>query len=917
MNWQISVFAFCFITGAWNKDIKETNLPPKNQPSNWKIIGTNWQPTTSNLVVSFCRTIDEVSTMMPGFWPIGDAKRVFLTIKTESRSECKTNITDNRDCQVSIAYSRVTSDAPIQEFNNKNATRFPEDTFFNSSTSALRTGVLSIDNVTDFTGLQFGFEITSFCGFIRSWQLTYYQCPRVSENLVNFNQTSAPDSYKQVEEVFGECTNFAALEIGSDRPKMECFTNGTYNIIGRCVCDAGYTNETTGTSCSPCDRQTFKASRGNVPCQACGRDTKEGVVPRTTCACKEGYFKRSNESNQVDADCFKPPEAPTNLQSQTSQPNEAQLSWTASIPGSDAQGDYVILCLNCPKAFMVNQRTSGTSITLTGLAAFASYKIQITKENEVTRSTGQSRPAEVTFTTQKGDPTIIQDVVNETLSDGTVKFTWKEPFGRGGDDISYVVTYGDTTLRLTELTFNIETDTQDRTYNVEIYAQATVNGVLRKGESYKTTITVNGGIPLGIALAIAFGIMVFVIVALVAAFCFWKRRNPAYLQVVRMPDGTVKLPSRFYSGGKVYVDPKTYPDVDDAVTEFAFEIQQDELKLGERIGEGEFADVYKGVLFRSGKDYQVAVKMLKPSSTKKDREDFLSEAAILGQFNDPNVVVLRGVILKEQPNAIILEYMMHGSLDTYLQNHDMQFTSIELLEMGRGVASGMKYLSEMGFIHRDLAARNILVGENRVCKIADFGMSMEILMDDSVESLSGRIPVRWTAPEAIQFKKFTTASDVWSYGIVLWEIMSYGERPYWNWTNYEVLEKVSSGYRLPLPMSCPSVVHDLMLCCWTKDRTRRPLFGVIRDRLDAWIRHPDLLEGSTVIELDDNLDYTVMQTINKWLEAIGMGRYAKNFIEQGFATPRQILLLTSDDLERLGIGPMDHRKRILKAIHNT
>jgi len=385
-----------------------------------------------------------------------------------------------------------------------------------------------------------------------------------------------------------------------------------------------------------------------------------------------------------------------------------------------------------------------------------------------------------------------------------------------------------------------------------------------------------------------------------------------------MEDGTVKVPSRFYNNGKIYIDPKSYNHVDDAVNDFAFEIDRNDLKVGDMIGEGEFANVYRGHLFKDGKQRDVAIKKLKSDASKRDRDDFLSEAAILGQFSDPNVIMLEGVILQDEPNAIILEFMAHGALDKYLQENDMQFSTNQLLEMARGIASGMKYLSEMGFVHRDLAARNVLVNEQKVCKVADFGMSLELNVDESVETKGGKIPVRWTAPEAIQFKKFTTASDVWSFGVVLWEIMSYGERPYWDWNNFEVVEQVNSGYRLPPPMSCPRVVHDLMLVCWSKDRSRRPLFSVIRDKIESWMRNAHLLDDlAPVMKLDDNLDYTIMQTINKWLEAIGMGRYAANFIEQGFATPRQILLLTMDDLEILGVGPMDHRKRIHKAIANT
>ncbi|CAB1326572.1 unnamed protein product, partial [Coregonus sp. 'balchen'] len=201
------------------------------------------------------------------------------------------------------------------------------------------------------------------------------------------------------------------------------------------------------------------------------------------------------------------------------------------------------------------------------------------------------------------------------------------------------------------------------------------------------------------------------------------------------------------------------------------------------------------------------------------------------------------------PVMIITEYMENGSLNTFLRKHDGQFTVIQLVGMLRGIASGMKYLSDMSYVHRDLAARNILVNSNLVCKVSDFGLSRELEDDPEAayttrevtgtyHSPGGKIPIRWTAPEAIAYRKFTPASDTWSYGVVMWEVMSYGERPYWDMSNQDVIKAIDEGYRLPPPMDCPVCLHQLMLDCWQRDRTHRPSFTQILNMLDKLIRNP-------------------------------------------------------------------------------
>ncbi|CAL8312042.1 unnamed protein product [Gadus morhua 'NCC'] len=269
---------------------------------------------------------------------------------------------------------------------------------------------------------------------------------------------------------------------------------------------------------------------------------------------------------------------------------------------------------------------------------------------------------------------------------------------------------------------------------------------------------------------------------------------------------------------------------------------------------------------------------------------------------------------------IITEFMENGSLDTFLKKHDGQFTVIQLVGMLRGIASGMKYLSDMSYVHRDLAARNILVNSNLVCKVSDFGLS-RVLEDDpeaAYTTRGGKIPIRWTAPEAIAYRKFTSASDVWSYGIVMWEVVSYGERPYWEMSNQDVIKAIEEGYRLPAPMDCPVVLHQLMLDCWEKGRSERPKFGQIVTTLDKLIRNPASLRelANSSGRQDPSTPEFSVSTVDEWLEAIKMGQYKDNFSSSGYVTLDSVLYISVSELAKMGVGLAGHQKKILSSVQS-
>ncbi|MBN3292903.1 EPHA3 protein, partial [Polypterus senegalus] len=400
----------------------------------------------------------------------------------------------------------------------------------------------------------------------------------------------------------------------------------------------------------------------------------------------------------------------------------------------------------------------------------------------------------------------------------------------------------------------------------------------------------------------------------------FDRNWHATVTLLSFPFSPVKLP-----GIRTYVDPHTYEDPCQAVHEFAKELDASCIAIDKVVGAGEFGEVCSGRLkLPSKKEISVAIKTLKAGYTDKQRRDFLSEASIMGQFDHPNIIRLEGVVTRSKPVMIVTEYMENGSLDSFLRKHDAQFTGIQLVGMLRGIASGMKYLSDMGYVHRDLAARNILVNSNLVCKVSDFGLS-RVLEDDpeaAYTTRGGKIPIRWTAPEAIAYRKFTSASDVWSYGIVLWEVMSYGERPYWEMSNQDVIKAVDEGYRLPPPMDCPAALYQLMLDCWQKDRNNRPKFEQIVSILDKLIRNPSNLKitantasrPSNLLLDQNSTDVTGFRSMEDWLESVQMVPCKDSFAGVGYSSSETLTKTAAEDFKKMGVSIVGPQKQIISSI---
>ncbi|XP_040914611.1 ephrin type-A receptor 5 isoform X4 [Toxotes jaculatrix] len=521
----------------------------------------------------------------------------------------------------------------------------------------------------------------------------------------------------------------------------------------------------------------------------------------------------------------------------------------------------------------------------------------------------------------------------------SIALSWAEPDRPNGIILEYEIKYFEkeqdssyTIIKSKETEMVVEGLKPSSVYIFQVRARTSAGyGAFSRRFEFQTSPYLTATSERAQASIVAVAItLALVLLAVVAGFLLSGRRC-GYSKAKQDPEeekmhfhnGHIKFP-----GVRTYIDPLTYEDPNQAVHEFAQEIDVSFISIERIIGAGEFGEVCSGPLRLPGKrEIQVAIKTLKAGYTEQQRRDFLWEASIMGQFNHPNIIRLEGVVTKSKPVMIITEYMENGSLDTFLKKNDGQFTVIQLVGMLRGIASGMRYLSDMGYVHRDLAARNILVNSNLVCKVSDFGLS-RVLEDDpeaAYTTRGGKIPIRWTAPEAIAYRKFTSASDVWSYGIVMWEVMSYGERPYWEMSNQDVIKAIEESYRLPGPMDCPEALYHLMMDCWQRERSNRPKFDEIVCLLDKLIRNPsslkklvnsshrvsNLLVEHASVEGDCS---TRTQTVGEWLDSIKMGRYTELFMEGGYSSLETVAQMTSEDLRRVGVNLAGHQKKIITSI---
>ncbi|KAM6921295.1 ephrin type-B receptor 3b isoform 2-T2 [Xenentodon cancila] len=943
------------------------------------------------------RELNQNNWLRSDFIPRKDVLRVYVEMKFTVR-DCNSipNIPGSCKETFNLFYYESDSDSatatsPFWMENPyvKVDTIAPDESFSMLESGRVNTKVRSFGPLSK-AGFYLAFQDLGACMSLISVRVFYKKCSTTIANFAVFPETATGAEATSLVIAPGTCVP-NALEL-SVPLKLYCNGDGEWMVpVGSCTCASGFEPAMKDTQCQACSPGTFKSKQGDSPCLPCPVNSRATSGAASVCSCRNGYYR--SETDPPDSHCTTVPSAPRSVISSV---NETSLLLEWSEPrdlGGREDIFYNIICKKClPERGMCSRCDDNVNISprqlgltqrrvaVRNLQAHTQYSFEIQAVNGVSnKNPNPPQFSAVNITTNQAAPSAVPTVHLMAATASTMSLSWLPPEKPNGIILDYEIKYHEKdqgeaiahTMTAQRSNARVEGLKAGTPYVVQVRAR-TVAGYGRYSSPADFSTNLQTDPPkswqeqLPLIVGSATASLVFIIaVVVIAIVCLRKQRNGSESEY------TEKLQQYITPGMKVYIDPFTYEDPNEAVREFAKEIDVSCVKIEEVIGagnppkllgyrgktashlqaipledftpSGEFGEVCRGRLKLPGRrEIIVAIKTLKVGYTDRQRRDFLSEASIMGQFDHPNIIRLEGVVTKSRPVMIVTEFMENGALDSFLRLNDGQFTVIQLVGMLRGIAAGMKYLSDMNYVHRDLAARNILVNSNLVCKVSDFGLS-RFLEDDPTDPTytsslyfmltysfaypqGGKIPIRWTAPEAIAYRKFTSASDVWSYGIVMWEVMSYGERPYWDMSNQDVINAVEQDYRLPPPMDCPTALHQLMLDCWVKERNLRPKFTQIVATLDKLIRNAASLKvvtnstqstGVSQPLLDRCVpDYSTFTTVGDWLDAIKMSRYRDNFVNAGFASFDLVAQMTAEDLLRIGVTLAGHQKKILGSIQD-
>ncbi|CAO2588949.1 Ephrin type-A receptor 10 [Lemmus lemmus] len=805
-------------------------------------------------------------------------------------------------------------------------------------------------------GFHLAFQDVGACVALVSVRVYYKQCRATVQGLAAFPATAAESAFSTLVEVTGTCVSHSEGEPGSP-PRMHCGADGEWLVpVGRCSCSAGF--QERGDICEACPPGFFKVSPRRPLCSPCPEHSLALEKASTFCVCQDTYAR--SPTDPPSASCTRPPSAPRDLQYSLSRsPLALRLRW---LPPADSGGrsdvTYSLLCLLCgrdgpagacqpcgPRVAFVPRQAGlrERAATLLHLRPGARYTVRVAALNGVSgpAAAAGATYAQVTVSTGPGAPWEEDEIRRDRVEPQSVSLSWREPVpagAPGANGTEYEIRYyekGQSEQKYSTVKTGAPAVTVTNLKPATRYVfqiRAASPGPSWEAQSFNPSIEVQtpGEVASGsrdqspaVVVTVVTVSALLVLGSVMSVLAIWRRpcngKGSGDAHDEEELYFHFKVPTR-----RTFLDPQSCGDPLQAVHLFAKELDAKSVTLEKSLGAGRFGDLCCGCLQLPGRqELPVAVHTLRDGCSDSQRLSFLAEALTLGQFDHSHIVRLEGVVTRGNPLMIVTEYMNLGALDDFLRHHEGELMAAQLMALLPGLASAMKYLSEMGYVHRGLAARRVLVSSGLICKISGFGRGPRDRAEAVYTTMSGRSPALWAAPETLQFGHFSSASDVWSFGIVMWEVMAFGERPYWDMSGQDVIKAVEDGFRLPPPRNCPSPLHRLMLDCWQKDPGERPRFSQIHNILSKMGQEPEpskcaanaCLRPPTPLADRAFSTFPSFGSVSAWLEALDLCRYKDNFSAAGYGSLEAVAEMTAQDLGSLGISSAEHREALLSGIN--
>ncbi|KAJ8405378.1 hypothetical protein AAFF_G00318510 [Aldrovandia affinis] len=795
--------------------VKQRKLGWRSYPEKaWNEIRMKLGSETENPVYQACSTKKLVKTLWSNWIPKEDGHLLFMDLTFTQEVEVT--------AQSPLLVYVLESDIPLQRINNEGkipvlslhaprpfhpSAKIPEEIEHNLNFSQ---GLHLGDCL--YKGFHLGFSYSGSCLFIASVRLYFRKCPGFTQSRANFVRVAGGSGL-----VRGSCVE-NSVEVSP--PQRECHTDGLWGPLqGQCDCIPGH--QEVRESCVACKAGTYKPTNGSGKCGPCPPNSKADGEGAENCKCMLAYSRVPEDPIQMG--CTRPPSSPQKVRVYQLSGSFLSLHWDPPFDrGGREKVWYDVQCRErkedsgdrwepCGEAvhfYPTCHGLNGTAVNITGMDPYLDYQLLVMAVNAISTMLSRADSAESMTITRKLDnntpvPTTIMDKPVSSLVVG----------GGVGGGLLLLTLLIAAICHKRHKCVNLSQDQQPALLPMQTRV------TYRHPEQCNLT----------------------------------SAPQPVSIQLLEGLNGRLLK--------EMLVDHRA-------------------LTLGKALGAGQFGSVYEGIFSpQEGVNIRVAVKTMKVGvHSLEDLESFLKEAEIMQNFDHDNVVKLLGVALKQEQEQdssvpvpmVLMPFMKHGDLRRFLiatryGDVPMFVPYQSLLRFMIDVAAGMEYLSSHSFIHRDLAARNCMLGDDLRVRVADFGLSKKIYSSNYYrQKVAVCMPVKWMAVESLSESIYSTKSDVWSFGVTMWEIVSWGRTPYPGVHNHELLDLLESGHRLK-QLECDDKLYEVMLSCWSRNPMHRPDFVELGGTLKGLLSKLPPLEASQEAHyINQGLEVANQRTAEEW-----------------------------------------------------